>query len=171
LISSLDLLAPQSKIFIDTNIFLYGSMDYTKYRATCRKFLQNIESGAYLAATSALVLNEIVHKLILAETTKTYQLRSESEAKKLIDEIIESEIWNYDDDDNEATATGNEKHPNPHEECQSQVDAARQWQSKNPGKGDYSKERSHVCDLGIDEIFQEIERMKKKKTGGCQDDR
>jgi len=91
--------------------------------------------------------------------------------QKLIDEIIESEIWNYDDDDddNEATATGNEKHPNPHEECQSQVDAARQWQSKNPGKGDYSKERSHVCDLGIDEIFQEIERMKKEKTEGSKD--
>jgi len=36
--------------------------------------------------------------------------------QKLIDEIIESEIWNYDDDDNEATATGNEKHPDPQHE-------------------------------------------------------
>ena len=90
MISSLDLLAPQSNIFIDANIFLYGAMDYTKYRATCRTFLQNIESGAYFAATSALVLNEIVHKLILAETTKTYRLRSESEAKKLIEDKPET---------------------------------------------------------------------------------
>jgi predicted nucleic acid-binding protein len=89
-ISSLDSLAPQSKIFIDTNIFLYGAMDYTKYRATCRTFLQNIESGTYLAATSALVLNEIVHKLILAETAKTYRLRSESEAKTLIEDKPET---------------------------------------------------------------------------------
>jgi uncharacterized protein len=73
-ISSLDSLAPQSKIFIDTNIFLYGALGYTKYRASCRAFLQNIESGTYFAATSALVLNEIVHKLILAETAKTYQM-------------------------------------------------------------------------------------------------
>ncbi|MEI6102869.1 MAG: hypothetical protein WCP70_02890 [Methanothrix sp.] len=51
-------------------------MDYSKYRATCRTFLQNIESGTYFAATSVQVLNEIVHKLILAETTKTYRLRS-----------------------------------------------------------------------------------------------
>ncbi len=65
-------------------------MDYSKYRATCRAFLQNIESGAYLAATSSLVLNEIVHKLILAETTKTYRLRSESEAKKLIEDKPET---------------------------------------------------------------------------------
>jgi predicted nucleic acid-binding protein len=85
-ISSLDSLEPQSNIFIDTNIFLYGAMDYSKYRAACRAFLQNIESGTYFAATSALVLNEIVHKLILAETTKTYRLRSESEAKKLIED-------------------------------------------------------------------------------------
>ena len=78
MISSLDLLVPQSKIFIDANIFLYGAMDYTKYRATCRAFLQIIESGTYFAATSALVLNEVIHKLILAETTKTFRLRSES---------------------------------------------------------------------------------------------
>ena len=90
MISTLDSLAPQSKIFIDTNIFLYGVMDYTKYRATCRAFLQNIESGTYFAATSALVLNEVVHKLILAETTKTYRLRSENEAKKLIEDKPET---------------------------------------------------------------------------------
>ncbi len=90
MISSLDLLAPQSKIFIDTNIFLYGAMDYTKYRATCRAFLQNIESGTYFAATSVQVLNEIVHKLILAETTRTYRLHSESEAKKLIEDKPET---------------------------------------------------------------------------------
>jgi hypothetical protein len=88
--------------------------------------------------------------------------------QKLIDEIIESEIWNYDDDDddNEATATGNEKHHDQHVECHSPVDAARLQQSQNPGKGDYSKERSHVCDLGIDEIVHGIERMKEQKTGG-----
>jgi hypothetical protein len=90
--------------------------------------------------------------------------------QKLIDEIIESEIWDYDED-NDATAPGNEKHPYLHGECHSPVDATRQWQSQNPGKGDYSKERSHVCDLGIDEIFQGIERMKKEKTGVAKYDR
>lgn len=97
-------------------------------------------------------------KLSIAERlTGSIQL----DDQKLIDEIIESEIWNYDDDDNETTATGNEKYSDPHEECHNPIDAARLWQSQNPGKGDYSKERSHVCDLPIDEIFQGIERMKK----------
>ena len=51
-------------------------------------------------------------------------------------------------------------------ESLSPIDAVRQWQSQNPGKGDYSKERSPVCDLGIDEILQGIERMKKEKARG-----
>lgn len=61
-----------------------------KYRAACRSFMQNIESGIYLAATSVQVLNEIIHKLTLAETTKTYHLRRESEARKLIEDKPET---------------------------------------------------------------------------------
>jgi len=89
-ISSMDSLAPKSKLFIDTNIFLYAALGYTKYRAVCHAFLQNVESGTYFAATSALVLNEVVHKLILAETIRTYRLRGESEARKLIEDKPET---------------------------------------------------------------------------------
>ena len=92
------------------------------------------------------------------------------EDQKLIDEIIESETWNYDDDNKEA-APGDEEHHDHPGECHNIVDAVRLWQSQNPGKGDYSKERSSVCDLGIDEIFQGIERMKMEKARGHQDDR
>ncbi len=101
--------------------------------------------------------------------------------QKLIEEIIESEIWDYDEDlecmadwpsdskksdHDEATTPVNEKHTDPSGESLSPIDAVRQWQSQNPGKGDYSKERSPVCDLGIDEIHQGIERMKKEKARG-----
>jgi hypothetical protein len=51
------------------------------------------------------------------------------------------------------------------------LDAVRFLQSFDLGRGDYTKERSHVCDLGIDEIFQGIERMKKEKTGAAKYDR
>ncbi len=64
MISSLDSLAPQSQIFIDTNIFLYGALDYTKYRATCRAFLQNIESGTYFCSYFLLVSHENVSKYV-----------------------------------------------------------------------------------------------------------
>lgn len=51
------------------------------------------------------------------------------------------------------------------------LDAVRFLQSFDLGRGDYTKERSHVCDLGIDEIFKGIERMKKEKTGAAKYDR
>ena len=101
--------------------------------------------------------------------------------QKLIDEIIESEIWDYDEDlecmagwptdseksdHDEATKPVNEKHTDPSGESLSPIDAVRQWQSQNPGKGDYSKERSTVCDLGIDEMLQGIEIMEKEKARG-----
>jgi hypothetical protein len=104
--------------------------------------------------------------------------------QKLIDEIIESEIWDYDEDlecmanwpsdseksdHDEATTPVNEKHMDPSGESLSPIDAVRQWQSQNPGKGDYSKERSPVCDLGIDEILQGIERMKRKREAAKYD--
>jgi hypothetical protein len=112
------------------------------------------------------------HKLSIAERLAgSIQL----DDQKLIDEIIESEIWNYDDDDddddNEATAISNEKHHDQPGECQhcrcrSPVAEPESWEGRLPQRA-----LSCVCDLGIDEIFQGIERMKKEKTGGCQDDR
>ena len=99
--------------------------------------------------------------------------------QKLIDEIIESEIWDYDEDldfladwpsdseksdHDEATTRGDEKHTVQSGESLSPINAVRQWQSQNPGKGDYSKERSPVCDLGIDEILLGIQSLKKEKA-------
>lgn len=101
--------------------------------------------------------------------------------QKLIDEIIESEIWDYDEDlecmagwpsdseksdHDEATTRDDEKHTDPSGESLSPIDAVGQWQNQNPGKGDNSKERSPVRDLGIDEILLGIERMKKEKARG-----
>ena len=101
--------------------------------------------------------------------------------QKLIEEIIESEIWDYDEDlecmadlpsdseksdHDEATTPVNEKHTDPSGESLSPIDAVRQWQSQNPGKGDYCKERSPVCDLGIDEILLGIQSLKKEKARG-----
>lgn len=98
--------------------------------------------------------------------------------QRLIDEIIESEIWDYDkdlecmagwpsdsekSDHDEAIKPINEKHTDPTGESLSPIDAVLQWQSQNPGKGDYCIERSQVRDLGIDDILQGIDRIKKEE--------
>lgn len=60
-----------------------------------------IENGQYRAMTSSLVLNEVLHKLMLTETVRTYGLNSERDALKLIKEKPElisnmSLVWkNY----------------------------------------------------------------------------
>ena len=45
------------------------------------------------------------------------------------------------------------------------VDAVRFMQSFDLGRGDYTKERSHVLDLTLDEIFAGIEKKKKNDLG------
>ncbi len=45
------------------------------------------------------------------------------------------------------------------------VDAVRFLQSFDLGRGDYTKERSHVFDLTLDEIFRGIEKRKKAGQG------
>ena len=101
MIKSLDSLPSGSKIFIDTNIFLYDIMGYTKFQSACVNFLQKMEGSAYSAATSTQVLNEVMFKLILAEITKKYNLRRENEAIRLIKERAETissltQVWkNY----------------------------------------------------------------------------
>ena len=45
------------------------------------------------------------------------------------------------------------------------VDAVRFLQSFDLGRGDYTKERSHVLDLTLDEILRGIERQKEAGQG------
>ena len=46
-------------------------------------------------------------------------------------------------------------------EVRGPVDAVRFLQSFDLGRGDYTKERSHVLGLTLDEIFMGIEKTKK----------
>lgn len=98
MIKSLDQLPPASDIFIDSNIFLYDILGYPRFRATCMAFLEKIEARSYQASTSSQVLNEVVHKLILAEVSKIYQLRSKTDTVKFLKERPDaltslSQVW------------------------------------------------------------------------------
>jgi len=54
-------LPPESRIFIDANIFLYSILGHPTLKDSCNEFLFKIEKGTYDAVTSTLVLNEVVH--------------------------------------------------------------------------------------------------------------
>jgi len=83
-INSLEALPLSSEVFIDANIFLDHIMRRPKFLPPCHNFFVAIESGAYNGFTSTLVLNEVLHKLILAEATNTYGLRSEHDVANVL---------------------------------------------------------------------------------------
>lgn len=82
----LNLLPAGSLIFIDANIFLYSILGHPTFRFQSKKFLELVENGKYECVISTLVLNEIMHKLMLAETAKINRLNSEREALRMIKE-------------------------------------------------------------------------------------
>ncbi len=75
-----------SKIFLDSNIFLYSIFGHPALKPQCKEFLLKVENGIYESVTSTLVLNEVMHKLMLAEAAKIKRLGSEREALQLIKE-------------------------------------------------------------------------------------
>jgi len=60
--------------FIDTNIFLYNSLQIQKYLKSCKNFLSRIESGEINGFTSVLVLNEVWYKLLVAKVIEKYEV-------------------------------------------------------------------------------------------------
>jgi predicted nucleic acid-binding protein len=102
-INSLESLPSSSDVFIDANIFLYHIMKRPKFFPACNAFLARMEAGSYNGFTSTLVLNEVLHKLIVAEAAKIYRLRSEQDAVNVLkrepEKISElSQVWkNYAD--------------------------------------------------------------------------
>jgi len=83
-IKSLTALPTDSRLFIDANIFLYTILGHHRFKSPCEEFLIKLENGEYEGITSTLILNEVVHKLMLAEVVKINKLNSEHEALKLI---------------------------------------------------------------------------------------
>lgn len=79
-------LPPKSKSFIDANIFLYSIFGHPTLKSQCKEFLLKVENGIFESVTSTLVLNEVMHKLMLAEVAKIKQLSSERDALRLIKE-------------------------------------------------------------------------------------
>jgi predicted nucleic acid-binding protein len=73
-------------IYIDTNIFIYAIENHPKYGKACKKILEDIESEKLKAASSVLVLVEIINvitklnKILKKEGKKMLDLKQNVEA-------------------------------------------------------------------------------------------
>lgn len=62
----------RNNIYIDANIFLYSAFKHPIYGDVCKDFLLRMEGNA---CTSDFTLNEVFHKLMIAEISKMFVVR------------------------------------------------------------------------------------------------
>ena len=62
------------KIYIDANIFLYPAFNHPDFGEGCRNFLEKIDQGRMKGYVSDFVLNEVFHKMMVAEVTKKFKM-------------------------------------------------------------------------------------------------
>jgi len=58
---------PGGKILFDTNIFIYSALDHPKYGNPCTQLIHEVESGKIEGYVPTIVLNELLHRLMIAE--------------------------------------------------------------------------------------------------------
>jgi len=55
------------KILFDTNVFIYSALDHSKYGNLCTQQIHEVESGRIEGYVPTIVLNELLHRLMIAE--------------------------------------------------------------------------------------------------------
>ena len=85
------------EIFIGANIFLYSAFKHPVFGNKCKNFLIRIEKEEIKGYTSDFVLNEIFHKLMIAEIVKKFGIAAKQVVrfvKKKPEVIAELEtVW------------------------------------------------------------------------------
>ncbi|NPV62353.1 MAG: PIN domain-containing protein [Methanotrichaceae archaeon] len=85
------------RIFIDANIFLYSVFGHAVYGKSCNEFLRRVENDEIKAFTSDLALNEVFHKLMIAEIAELEGIETNNAARmikrqpKIIGEL--NRVW------------------------------------------------------------------------------
>ena len=77
----LDDLPSGMKVYIDTNIFLYSAFKHPVFGDECREFFIKIDEGGMTGCVSDFVLNEVFHKLMIAEVAKKFKKAAKETVK------------------------------------------------------------------------------------------
>lgn len=67
-------LPEKTRILIDTNIFLYSIGEHPEYSKDCDQFFDRVSEGEIVGITSVIVLNELIHKLMIAEIAEKKEM-------------------------------------------------------------------------------------------------
>ncbi len=72
-----------TKLFVDTNIFLYSISSHPVHGPWCDALFLRIARGELEGYISVIVLNELLHKLLIAEIAQKYNIPPEQVAPLL----------------------------------------------------------------------------------------
>lgn len=61
-------------MYIDTNVLLYSAFNHPNFGESCKNFLERVDRGIIEGYVSDFVLNEVFHKLMIAEVTKKFTM-------------------------------------------------------------------------------------------------
>jgi len=67
-----------TSVFIDANIFLHTILGNTRESKPSAHFLSQVESGTFHGTTSVIVLNEVLHRLLIAYVVSEFRINPES---------------------------------------------------------------------------------------------
>ncbi len=71
------------QVLFDTNIFIYSALDHPRYGDSCTYLLHEVESGEIEGYIPTIVLNELLHRLMIAEAIKSGFARNTKDAIKI----------------------------------------------------------------------------------------
>lgn len=72
------------KVLFDTNIFVYSALDHPKYGDFCTDLIDKVESGEIQGCVPTVVLNELLHRLMVAEVIRRGPARNTKDAVKIL---------------------------------------------------------------------------------------
>ncbi len=83
---SLDTILSDTRAIVDTNIFIYWVTDHPRFGGTCEKFMQRVEKGEISGVVPGIILNELLHRLMIAETITDGHADTVQDAVKVLKE-------------------------------------------------------------------------------------
>lgn len=76
-------IADGTKVFVDSNIFIYHFSNFEPFAAPCLSLFQRIEDGDLSGYTSSVVLAEVLHRLMVIEASKKFDIQPKKVVKYL----------------------------------------------------------------------------------------
>ncbi len=77
---------PGTRAIFDTNIFVYWVTDHSRFGGNCKGIIERVESGEIQGIVPGIILNELLHRLMIAETIDLgYALSTPDAVRKLKD--------------------------------------------------------------------------------------